>query len=466
MSREINLKDKAKIAVIGGGPAGSFFAHFARKWATKKGLEVSLTIFDGKDFLLRGPKGCNLCAGVISESLNRKLKEEGIFLPERRIISRVDGYCLHAKGESLALNYSENETNPVSTVFRGNGPRYSTFPEIISFDDFLLSYAQDCGAKVIPFPVWDIRLPQNPEKPISLVYGEKNHPQIYEADLVVGAFGVNTHFIKKMGRLGFGYRPPQTLTSFQAEMKLGRDHISEHFRNMIHVYMLQSNTIRYATVIPKGDYLTITLIGRKNICPGILSEFLSLKEIRDKIPDCRPHCFCYPKIVVSPAKNPFHDRLVMIGDSSFSRHYKNGLESAFLTARSAAETVFLRGIDEKAFRGYYFNQAKKLIIRDNAYGRLLFAFNDFISSSSLLTRAHLSLASNNAAASKKIKFILWNMFTGNIPYRHIFRVPLDLNFQIALLMNTVRSIFQEVKKILSKTRKKAARSSDDISFQK
>ena len=76
MTKNLDLKDGSKIAIIGGGPAGSFFAHFAQKWSTQKGIDVSVTIFYGKDFLQRGPKGCNLCAGVIAESLNKRMKEE------------------------------------------------------------------------------------------------------------------------------------------------------------------------------------------------------------------------------------------------------------------------------------------------------------------------------------------------------------------------------------------------------
>jgi hypothetical protein len=33
----------------------------------------------------------------------------------------------------------------------------------------------------------------------------------------------------------------------------------------------------------------------------------------------------------------------------------------------------------------------------------------------------------------KLRFFLWNMFTGNIPYREIFRTSLDLKMQMSLL---------------------------------
>ncbi|MFB0566910.1 MAG: NAD(P)/FAD-dependent oxidoreductase [Candidatus Aminicenantaceae bacterium] len=448
MSEDLAIKDGSNIAVIGGGPAGSFFAHFAQKWSLEKEIDTSISIFDGKDFLQSGPTGCNLCAGVIAESLNQKLKDEGIFLPDKRIVNRIEGYCLHVDNEQLLLTCTENDKNAIATVFRGNGPRYFTYPENISFDDFLLSWAQDRGAKVISQPVWEIKLPEDKTKPIILYFGKRNQLQKFEADLVVGAFGVNTYLMKKIQKLGFGYIPPSTLTTFQAELKLGREEIFRHFGNNIHVYMPKSKTIRYATVIPKGDYLTITLIGKRNAKKEMFQEFLSLEETKNKIPRLQPHCFCYPRIVVSPSKKPYSHRLVIIGDASFSRHYKNGIESAFITAQLAAEAAFCSGIDASSFTSFYYKQAKKMIIHDNYYGQFLFLINDIISSVPLLTHSHLSLAKqrDKRNSSKKIRSILWNMFTGNIPYRDIFKISLDLKLQISLLLNTIMLILKKIKK--------------------
>jgi flavin-dependent dehydrogenase len=458
MIGDLALEDGSKIAIIGGGPAGSFFAHFAQKWSTQKCIDVSVTIFDGKDFSQRGPRGCNLCAGVIAESLNQKMKEEAIFLPEKRIINRVEGYCLHVDSESLLLSAMENEKNTIATVFRGNGPRYSVFPDIISFDDFLLSWVQDRGAEIVSQPVWEIKLPEDKSRPISLFYGKKDNLKKFDADLIVGAFGVNTYMMKEIQNLGFGYKSPQTITTYQAEIKLGIEEVFKHFGNTIHVYMPKSKTIRYATVIPKGDYLSITLIGKKDATKEIFQEFLNLEEIRNRIPRIKPHCFCYPKIVVSPSKKSFTNRLVMIGDASFSRHYKNGIESAFITAELAAETAFCSGIDASSFSSSYYKKAKKLIIHDNYYGRFLFAINDIISSVPLLTQSHLSLAKRKGYddSPKKIRSILWNMFTGNIPYRDIFRISLDINLQISLLMKALGLAFTKLKNYTTNSKKRSS----------
>jgi flavin-dependent dehydrogenase len=447
MTHELKLESGSKIAIIGGGPAGSFFAHFIHKFTQEKGIQVSTTIFDGKDFLQKGPRGCNLCAGVIAESLNQKLKNEGIHLPEQRIISRVEGYTLHVDGESLLLTCAENEKNAIATVFRGNGPRYSTFPEIISFDDFLLSWAQDVGAEVISAPVWDIKLPEEKSQPLTIVYGQKENLKEVEANLVVGAFGVNTYLMNKIKDMGFGYRAPSTLATYQAELKIGRENIQKNFGNTIHVYMPKKNIIRYATVIPKEDFITVTLIGKKDATKDLFQEFLNLEDIQGKIPAFNPHCSCYPKITVSPSKKPFTHRMVMIGDASSSRHYKNGIESAFLTARLAAETAIFYGVHASSFKKHYFKRAKKMIIRDNTYGRLLFFINDLISSAPILTQSHLSLAKKHSKTGppEKIKRILWNMFTGNIPYRDIFKISLDLRLQFSLLMNAFFLLIKKMK---------------------
>jgi flavin-dependent dehydrogenase len=451
---ELKLKNNSRIAIIGGGPAGVFAAHFIHKYLDEQNKKASITIFDGKDFLRPGPKGCNLCAGVLSDSLSQKLGAEGIVLPDSRIASRVEGYVLHVQGEQIRLSCCDNEIKPITTVFRGNGPRCSTFPDVISFDDYLLSWVQGKGIEVISQPVWDIKFPKDKMKPIHLVYGGKDNNNDFQADLVVGAFGINSFLSKKIQNGSFGYRPPSTLTTYQAEILLGKDEVRKNFDNTIHVFIPKSKMIRYASMIPKGDYISLTVIGKRDADKDIFSSLTDLGEVRDKIPFDKPVCFCFPRIAVSPARNPFSDRFVIVGDASFSRHYKNGIESAFVTAQLAAKTVAESGIDSASFFNSYVKNAKRQIISDNHYGRFLLKINDVITSSPLLTRAQIALINDDKKKeiSKKLRFILWNMFTGNIPYREIYKSLFDFRMHISLILNVFKSAFMGRQRSRSKNK--------------
>ena len=420
-----------------------FFAHFIRKYLGEHAPNVSINIFDGKDFLQAGPKGCNLCAGFLSDSLCEKLEDEGVVLPEDRIISRVEGYVLHVHNERIKFSRQDNQIKPIATVFRGNGPRCSAFPNVVSFDDYLLSWIRERGIRVISHPVRDIVFPEDRMKPLQLAYGDNKNIQTFEADLVVGAFGINAFLLNKIQEKGFGYRPPSTLATYQAEIMLGNDEIQRKIGDNIHVFIPKSKTIRYASLVPKEDYISLTVIGRQDANKEILSALSDLGNINEKVLVDKPACFCFPKIAVSPAKKPFTDRFVIVGDASFSRHYKNGIESALITAQLAAKTVVENGIDAASFSENYYKDARRKIISDNHYGRFLLKLNDIIASSLHRTRAQISLLNDaeKEEASKKLRFILWNMFTGNIPYKEIFKASLDLRMQIYLFGNVIRSIF-------------------------
>lgn len=439
-----------RFGIIGGGPAGSLFAHFAFRWANSLNQPIELTIFDGKTFQKSGPHGCNLCAGVISRSLQQRLQEEGIFLPARRIMSWVDSYVLHVGLDQLHLSAPEGRPGKVATVFRGNGPRYIRFPEIVSFDDFLLSWAQDLGSKVIPYAVQNLSLPEKEGQPMRIQYGY--HNSLFgetEVDWVIGAFGVNTSLGQKIRQLNIGYFPPRTRLTFQAELKFPDALREELLGNNIHIYIPRHRKIRYATLIPKGEFTTLTIIGWDDVRPGILQDFFGLEAIKKFLPPTEPTCFCYPRIVIAPCRRPHFPRFLVVGDAAFCRYYKNGLESAFLSAKMAAEAIFNPKINEKPLKAY-FKIATDKIIKDNFYGRLLFHLNDFIASLPPLTRFHLNLVSRPLSdfISLNLRQILWDMFTGERPYKEIFKRLFDLRLQRRVLMALILGLWRRQNKRL------------------
>ena len=102
-SPSIKLEDGARVAVMGGGPAGSLFSFFLLDMAERMGMDLQVDIYEPRDFSLPAPRGCNKCAGGISESLVQNLAMEGINLPPSVVRRGVDSYVLHTDTGSVRL---------------------------------------------------------------------------------------------------------------------------------------------------------------------------------------------------------------------------------------------------------------------------------------------------------------------------------------------------------------------------
>ncbi|MFO0793552.1 MAG: hypothetical protein U0586_05755 [Candidatus Brocadiaceae bacterium] len=436
---KIPLQDNANIMVIGGGPAGSFFSHFALNFARRYGRKVNVTILDGRDFIQKGPVGCNMCAGVLSETLIQKMEAEGIVLPKTRAQQEIDGYYMQTQERGIPLHHPERGHKPrIITVFRGNGPRFSDLTANISFDDFLLRHVESQGVKVVPAVVEEIELAQDPHDLVNIVYKEAETRKKMSAHLVVGAFGLNTALIKRIVGKEFGYREPPSVRTCNAELYLGRSFIQERFRNTIYVFALGIKQIKFAAFIPKADYVTVSLVGKEDITKAHLIEFMKHPRVKEFLPEGwllpKNLCICFPKIPISHASHPYSNRLVIIGDGSISRTYKSGIESAFDTARLAAEAVFKYGISEEAFRHGYFKPALKLLAQDNFFGNLIFSIHDYTTSRRQLVNAQIDHLINHPDAWESIQInnILWNMVTGNANYKDIFRKVINPRLHIAM----------------------------------
>lgn len=444
----LHLHNGAKIAIIGGGPAGTFFAHFAHQFARETGIAVGITIFDGKDFNLLGPPGCNMCAGVISRNLVEMLKSQGIILSSSRIQREIKGYYFQTAVHGFPLNHP-SPGEPIVTVFRGNGPRFSSPGGHISFDDLLLEHVRCQGTEVVRRPIKQVVLPQDPGQPVELRYENEHGPQTFAADLVVGAFGLNTAMMRAIEGTGVGYRSPKTLHTYQVEIPLDPSYITAKFKDTIFVYKLRSlKRVRFAIIIPKFSHVTVSIIGKSGAGMKDFDRFFEQPAVVQMFPQGwklpAQHCHCRPKIAINASRKPFTDRVVIIGDASFSRYYKNGIESAFTTARLAAETAFCLGVDSEAFRAGYLKPAKRIIIRDNQYGRVLLNFFDFISRSNTLSKVYLHVAMSEIKTSTAafLRDITWNTFTGHLPYRQIVKDFMHPKLQLRMAAATLKVLFR------------------------
>ncbi len=155
---------------------------------------------------------------------------------------------------------------------------------------------------------------------------------------------------------------------------------------------------------------------------------------------------CISKIPVTYAKHPCTDRVVVLGDACISRSYKSGIESAFNMAKLSAYTAFKYGVSEGAFMNGYFKPAKRLLARDNLYGIIMLKINDFMSSQKQITNTSINIikSKKDKETANQINEILWNMLTGNRPYKEIFYMAMNPRLVLKMLpINTFAWVRQK-----------------------
>ena len=434
------LKNGSKIAIIGGGPGGSFFAHFASRYAKEAGIDVSIKIYDRKSFCQRGPRGCNMCAGVISENLFNSLEEERINIADFCVQRKIEGYCFQAQDESVVLHHPvPGHISKIVTVFRGNGPLQSEHEGNVSFDDYLLNHVKEQGVEIVFDIVKSFKLPFRKGDPVKVISGDGNPKNEFDADLVVGAFGVNTGMMEKVGNMDFGYKPPKTVRTCQCEIMLSPEHIEKTFGNNVFVFALGKRELKFASITPKADYVTVNLVGRRDLTRKNLIDFLKHPAVKKLMPEKweipNDFCMCISKIPITYAKHPYADRLAVLGDASISRSYKSGIESAFNMAKLSAYTAFKNGVSARSFMNGYFKPAKRLLARDNFYGIVMLKINDYISSNRQLANRQVKLvkSTEDTKTASLINEILWNMLTGNVTYKEILIKAMNLRLILKTL---------------------------------
>lgn len=432
---QLRLEDGSTVAIIGGGPAGSFFALLALREAGRRGIRLRFVLFDGKKFLSEGPQGCNMCAGVVSWRLMCQLDQLGIRIPPERVQRLIRSYVFHTR-EGSHLVGAPPGRRPIPVVYRGNGPRFAGQQTKISFDNFLLEEALRRGAEIVPENVKALSLPSHPGERVEV----KWNAGTLAADLAVVATGVGSFFSKQLAANGIGYRFPHCVRAFQAELDLGKKALEERLGDRIHVFSLGIKGIRFAALIPKTRFATVTLVGKEDLDNRHLGLFLRSPAVRRLLPDgwTLPgrYCSCRPRLPVKGGRGFYGDRLLFIGDASMSRYYKNGIDSAFQTAQFAVQAAFDHGLAANVFRRSYYALVKKEFVKENLYARVLFQLNDFVASRKIWVRAHLGIVQKrpSGGTAGTIHFLTWNLFTGDARYRDIFWASLRPRFFLKMIL--------------------------------
>ncbi len=432
------LSQGSRVAVIGGGPAGSFVSYFLLDLADRVGLEIDVDLYESKDFAAVGPSGCNNCGGIISESLVQMLATEGINLPPTVVQRGIDSYVLHTDVGTARIQSASSEKR-IAAVHRGSGPRGAVGAGRESFDGFLLELAHEKGARLVRGRVeklsWQDGRPR--------VHEKGGAEQTY--DLLVGAVGVNSPLLKAFEGLGFRYRLPRTSKTYVAEFHLGLDQVTHYLGSSMHVFLLNVPRVDFAALIPKGECATLCLLGH-DIDKELVDHFLGLPEVRSCFPPgwalTAPACHCSPRINVGAAVQPFTDRLVLIGDSAATRLYKDGIGAAYRTAKASALTAVFEGISAQDFRRHYWPVCRRLEL-DNRYGRAVFAIVNLLRRLRFCRRGVLRMVREEqleGVADDRMSMLLWDTFTGSGSYRSIFLRGLRPAFLLRLIRDSAGAL--------------------------
>ena len=145
-----SLQNDDRVAIVGGGPAGSFFAIHLLREARRLNRRIDVVIVEKRgptdlgsdDFQCRG---CNFCAGGISPRLNEILESAGLAFRTRssRGASTTSGY--RANGRTSGCEFPKTcRCTPYS------GARYPAegSGRPAGFDGFLLGEAVKEGARI------------------------------------------------------------------------------------------------------------------------------------------------------------------------------------------------------------------------------------------------------------------------------------------------------------------------------
>ncbi len=419
MESDLRLRDGSRVAVIGGGPAGSFFSYFFMQMAGRVGLECPVDIYEGRDFACPGPKGCNMCGGIISESLAQNLAAEGINLPPTVVQRGIDSYVLHMDVGSVRIETPLQEMR-IAAVHRGGGPRGMQGElRFRGLDGYLLDLAAASGAQLSRKKVeglsWDDSRPR--------IKTQDGIEQTY--DLLVIATGVNSSTLKTFQERLPEYKAPISTKTYICELCLGHEAIQKQMGSSMHVFLLDIPRLEFAALIPKGDFVTLCLLGR-DIDKQLVQSFMNSPAVRQVLPPgWEPPadlCHCSPRICVVGARQPFADRVVFVGDCGVTRLYKDGIGAAYRTAKAAAVTAVFEGVAEKDFQRTYW-PACSYLANDNRIGELVFGVTHQIQKWRFLRRGLWRMVSEEQqreGSKRRMSMVLWDTFTGSAPYRSVF----------------------------------------------
>lgn len=469
----IRLTNGSQVHIIGGGPAGSFFAIQLLQMAKKVGKEISVTIIDKR--IVKSPrnipwrlKGCNFCAGVISPNLYKEMLDNDVELPEEIICEKFSHIWMHGLWKNFPLKVPPDRK--LISVFRGCLPS-DRQDGLQGFDHFLISRAVKEGAGLLSGTALNLKYGGSGKLIIQLKASSGVLSE-FESDFVCMSTGINyfpgkpldkNPLFNAFKKINPSFMPPRVRPTFVFEMKPGRVYLKKFLDKELYLIVSGSKQLEleHIALVPKGEYLTVALVGKsidRAIFPGdadkLIKKFLALPHVQTILPQISPTntpitCSCNPFTSVAPAVNPFEDRVAVIGDALGARLYRDGIYSAFVSAKILSQTVVHSGVDKKSLQ-----QAGESIVRwlekDNQACKTVFNLFHKVLKSDVLSR----IVYQTFATEMKFKRmdawplgnVLWKIGSGSADYGKIIKelisIPVICSFLIGSI-KTFRNILTE-----------------------
>jgi flavin-dependent dehydrogenase len=440
------LRDNGRVAVVGGGPAGSFFAIHLLREARRLDRPLEVVIVEKRGPIDMGPgalecRGCGFCAGGISPRLDEVLTEHGLAVPDEIVQGRFDYIWIQGQWKNFRLRVPKHMR--MYSVFRGSLPgRRSGKPA--GFDGFLLGEAVREGARILY------------GKAEAMAYGPSGLPRLtvrtesgetvpLDASFVAVATGINAHcgqdyrddsLIASLKRLNPAFVPGTSRKAFIFELDVGEDYLARHLHREIYFieYGSKRLSLEHTALVPKGRFLTVAMLGKcidqaelPRDSRRIVHEFLTLPQIERILPgiDGAPlACACAPRMNVTTARSPFGDRFAIVGDAVGARLNKDGLYSAHVTAKRLAQTVLQDGIGHHALaKGY--GTTIRWLEADNRFGRIVFSLSRVAFTRPVVGRityqAYATECKVRDEGRRPLSGVLWKIASGTADYREVLR---------------------------------------------
>jgi hypothetical protein len=445
-SQRLSLQNNDCVAVIGGGPAGSFFAIHLLREARRLNRHIDVVIVEKRGPVDMGAaalecRGCSFCAGGISPRLDEILEEQGLSVPDDIVQGRFDYVWIQGQWKNFRLRVPKGMR--MYSVFRGSLPgRRNGRPA--GFDGFLLGAAIKEGARILYGKVE------------AMVYGSSGLPSLtvrtetgerapLEASFVTIATGINAHcgldycddsLIASVKGLNPAFVPGRSRKALIFELDVGEEYLERNLHREIYFieYGSKDLALEHAALVPKGRFLTVAMLGKcidEAVLPQdsrrIVHDFLTLPQIERILPGIGAAplaCACAPRMTVTTAKSPFGDRFAIIGDAVGSRLNKDGLFSAHVTASRLAQTMLQDGIDQRALaKGY--GKAIHWLAVDNRFGRIVFGLSRVAFTRPVVGRityqAYATECKVRDEGSRPLSSVLWKIASGTADYREVLR---------------------------------------------